>query len=149
LHDIKAETRDLQQHADVRLAWTPLPNLPPLYSDPAKIKVVLKNLIGNAIKFTAQGVIIVSARAAGDGIEINVRDTGPGIARELLPVIFEPFRQAIGDHHGGVGLGLYIVRRLLTELGGSVEVESVLGEGSTFRVWLPLRASATRHVSGA
>lgn len=141
LGDVDAETRELQlQRAPaVEVRWHPLPALRPLYSDPAKLKVVLKNLLGNAAKFTEQGIIAISAAPAGDGVEIAVRDTGAGIPRELLPVIFEPFRQAGGHHHGGVGLGLYIVQRLMAELGGSVDVDSTPGEGSTFRIWLPLR----------
>jgi PAS domain S-box-containing protein len=148
LHELEAETRDLPHAPGVQLEWTPLPTLPPLYSDPAKIKVVLKNLIGNAIKFTAHGAIGVSAQVGNGGIEISVCDSGSGIAPELLPVIFEPFRQAVDTHHGGVGLGLYIVRRLLTELGGTVEVQSALDRGSTFRVWLPLRAPGPDRVPG-
>ena len=149
LQEIETETRDLPRHPDVRLEWHPLPSPQPLYSDPSKIKVVVKNLLGNAVKFTSRGAIAVRAQAAAGGVEIRVDDTGPGIAPELLPVIFEPFRQAAGDHQGGVGLGLYIVRRLLTELGGSIDVESVFGRGSTFRMWIPLRAPATRAWSQA
>jgi PAS domain S-box-containing protein len=146
LDEIQAETRDLRHHPDVRIEFTLSPDLAPVYSDPSKIKVVMKNLLGNAIKFTVDGAITVCARPAADGIEISVRDTGVGIEPELLPVIFEPFRQAGGDHHGGVGLGLYIVRRLLVELGGTVDVDSTVGRGSTFRVWLPLH---TRTSGGA
>jgi signal transduction histidine kinase len=141
LDELEAETRDLNRKPGVRLAWEPPPALPPLYSDPAKMKVVLKNLIGNAVKFTDTGIIMVRAAAARDGVEICVLDTGSGIADEHLALIFEPFRQADGSHRGGVGLGLYIVRRLLDELGGSVEVESALGHGSTFRVWVPLQVT--------
>jgi PAS domain S-box-containing protein len=139
LREIEAETRDLQRKPAVQLDWPPVPPLPPVYSDPSKIKVVLKNLVGNAVKFTHRGAITVSAQAVRAGVEVSVSDTGAGIAPDFLAVIFEPFRQPIGNHQGGVGLGLYIVRRLLTELGGSVDVESTLGSGATFRVWLPQR----------
>jgi PAS domain S-box-containing protein len=144
LREIDGETRELQLQRDgaVRVVWPTVPPLPPLYSDPAKIKVVLKNLLGNAVKFTERGRIAVDVAERDHGVEIAVSDTGTGIAPELLPVIFEPFRQATAHHRGGVGLGLYIVRRLLAELGGSVEVESVPGRGSTFRVWMPLRVPA-------
>ena len=144
LQEIEAETRDLPRNPDVRLEWHPPSSPQPLYSDPSKIKVVVRNLVGNAIKFTRRGAIAVRAHAAKGGVEISVEDSGAGIAPELLPVIFEPFRQGADDHQGGVGLGLYIVRRLLAELGGSVDVESMLGRGSTFRVWVPLRAPVTR-----
>jgi signal transduction histidine kinase len=137
LRMVEAETRDLQRKPGVRIEWHPVPHTPPLFSDPAKLKVVLKNLVGNAVKFTDAGTITIETHSLDDEVEIRVRDTGPGIAPELLPVIFEPFRQASADSRGGVGLGLYIVRRLLTELGGSVAVDSLPGSGSTFRIRLP------------
>ena len=139
LCELDAETRDVQRKPGVRFEWDVVPPNATLYSDPSKIKVVLKNLLVNAAKFTDAGAVTVHARPISNGIEISVRDTGAGIAPELLSVIFEPFRQASPDHRGGVGLGLYIVRRLLGELGGSVEVESTPGTGSTFRVRLPMR----------
>jgi signal transduction histidine kinase len=144
LAELEAETRDLRREPGVEFAWHAAPNLPALTSDPAKLKVVFKNLISNAVKFTDAGGIAVRAVWRADGVEVAVADTGVGIPAELLAEIFEPFRQAIpkgGPHLGGVGLGLYIVRRLLAELGGRVEVESQLGVGSTFRVWLPLHAA--------
>ena len=99
----------------------------------------MKNLIGNAAKFTDAGAISVRATARDQGVEVAVSDTGIGIDAALLPEIFEPFRQVGGaaQHHGGVGLGLYIVRRLLDELGGTVEVESDPARGSVFRVFIP------------
>jgi signal transduction histidine kinase len=140
LGELDVETRELHSKPGVRFDWEPVPALPPLYSDAGKVKVILKNLIGNAMKFTDVGTITVRAAPARDGIEICVQDTGSGIAGEHLTFIFEPFRQAAGSHRGGVGLGLYIVRRLLEELGGSVAVDSAPGRGSTFRIWIPLRA---------
>ena len=146
LAELDAETRELQlQRApSVRVEWPPAAPLPTLYSDAAKLKVVLKNLLGNAVKFTERGVISIRATAADQGVEIAVCDTGAGIPSELLGVIFEPFRQGTDHHRGGVGLGLYIVRRLITELGGSVDVDSTPGHGSTFRIFVPLRAPHSR-----
>jgi PAS domain S-box-containing protein len=141
LRELDIETRELQRKPGVSVEWHPLPPLPPLYSDPSKIKVVLKNLVGNAVKFTDAGAITVSVRPSTDGVEVCVHDTGVGIPDDLLPVIFEPFRQAADSHHGGVGLGLYIVRRLLGELGGSVDVASTPGRGSTFSVRIPRRTA--------
>ena len=112
----------------------------PLYTDPGKLKVVIKNLIGNATKFTEKGSITVNAYGCGSGIEIDVIDTGVGIPADELPIIFEPFRQlesAKTRRFGGTGLGLHIVKRLLELLGGRITVESEVGHGSTFRVWMP------------
>ena len=83
----------------------------------------------------------VQVRARGPGVEIAVADTGTGIAPEAVPVIFEPFGQGeklLTRRHSGVGLGLYVVRRMLELLGGTITVASTVGQGSTFRVWIPL-----------
>jgi signal transduction histidine kinase len=140
ISELDAEISGLRVKANVDFAWYVAPELAELHSDPVKLKVVLKNLIGNAIKFTDAGSVVVRLRGRDGGVEITVADTGAGIAREMLPVIFEPFRQGEASEtrqHGGVGLGLYIVRRLLDILGGTIEVESTVGQGSTFRVWIP------------
>jgi signal transduction histidine kinase len=125
----------------VRFVWDSLPTLPPLRTDAPKLKVILKNLIGNAAKFTDRGSVRIGATASRTGVDLYVQDTGIGIDPTAQAIIFDAFRQVdnpLTRRHGGVGLGLYIVRRLAGELGGTVEVESTLGEGSTFRVLLPL-----------
>ena len=100
--------------------------------------MVVKNLIGNAVKFTKAGSITVAAHNHDGGVEISVADTGVGISQEALELIFEPFHQVDNSGQwGGTGLGLYIVKRLLEMLGGTVRVESAVGRGSTFRVWVP------------
>lgn len=141
LREVEKETVSVALHPGVRLQWEIRDDLPRLRSDPGKLKVVLKNLIGNAAKFTERGAVRVTAVPEEGAVAIEVADSGPGIPDEVLPVIFDAFRQADGSatrRHGGVGLGLYIVRRLLTLLGGTVEVESAVGHGSTFRVRVPL-----------
>ncbi|HVM94935.1 MAG TPA: ATP-binding protein, partial [Candidatus Acidoferrales bacterium] len=141
LNEVHDENITLWQQAGRTLALHIPAALPTLRTDRTKLKVVLKNLIGNAAKFTPHGRIDVDVKARADGVEITVADTGVGIAADVLPVIFEPFRQghAPGSHnHGGVGLGLYIVRRLLDMIDGAIEVESIVDKGSTFRVWVPL-----------
>ena len=140
------ETSVVCEKPDVSLRFEVPADLPHIWTDPAKLKMVLKNLILNAEKFTHKGSVTVSARPTPGGVEISVRDTGIGIAPESLSVIFEPFRQAdaaLSRRFGGVGLGLYIVRRLLELLGGSIEVQSELGHGSTFRIALPAAGPRT------
>lgn len=126
----------------VRFEWSVADGLPPLLTDALKLRMILKNLIDNARKYTEHGRIALDARPAGEGVELAVSDTGQGIPAEHLSRIFEPFRQiGGGPAASGVGLGLFLVRRLAEALGGRVEVESRLEAGSTFRVWLPLRAT--------
>jgi len=116
--------------------------LPAVAGDPLRLRQVLLNLAGNAVKFTEAGEVRVSARAAGDGVEVAVADTGIGIAAEALPGIFDEFRQADADtnrRYGGSGLGLAISKRL-AELHGGISVESEPDVGSTFTVRLPFEA---------
>lgn len=117
-------------------------DVPTLHTDTAKLRTILRNLLENAIKYTPEGEVSIDARfdPASDRVEIRVTDTGIGIAADDLAHIFEAFRQGPDQaRHGGsgVGLGLYIVRRLVTLLGGDVAVESQPGKGSTFLLRLP------------
>lgn len=144
LQELKAETQDLRAKTNVRFTWQVAYPLPLVSTDPLKLKIILKNLIGNAVKFTPQGSVTVEAQTKGGGVEIRVADTGIGIAPEALSLIFEPFRQvssAPSQGQGGVGLGLYIVHRMLELLGGTISVDSTVGCGSTFRVWIPFERS--------
>jgi signal transduction histidine kinase len=122
-------------------------DLPPMYTDPNMAKVVLNNLVDNALKFTERGRVAITAQRSGQGIAFAVSDTGIGIPAAALSDIFECFRQvdaSMTRPYGGVGLGLYIVRRMVAELGGQVTVQSEVDRGSTFRVWLPLDATTAR-----
>ena len=122
-------------------------NLPKqMVSDESRVRQVVMNLVSNAVKFTDQGEVVLSARSGGSGtVEIEVRDTGPGISPEDLPKIFDQFRQLDGRttrKAGGTGLGLSIVKKLVELLGGSLDVRSQVGQGSTFLVRLPAQAEA-------
>jgi signal transduction histidine kinase len=116
-------------------------------TDGDKLRQVLLNLVGNAVKYTARGRIELEVRSSStEGILIIVRDTGRGIASQHIEQIFEPFWQVERSQRtegGGTGLGLSVVRRMVDLLGGDIRVESVLGEGSTFTVRLPGRAART------
>jgi PAS domain S-box-containing protein len=140
LYEIQTETQGLQEQSHLAFVWQVDSALPSLRTDPGKLKIVIKNLISNAVKFTEAGFIRVHACSRDGGVEIRVADTGMGIPQEALAFIFDPFRQVEGSRskrYGGTGLGLYIVKRLLDLLGGTVMVESEVGRGSTFRVWAP------------
>jgi signal transduction histidine kinase/FixJ family two-component response regulator len=140
LDEIDDESIGLHRKPQLTLARLVAPALPQLTTDPVKLKVIVRNLLDNAVKFTDQGGITLRAAPSGEGVEIAVSDTGIGIEAAVLPVVFEAFRQgdsSMTRQHGGIGLGLSVARRLTELLGGSLTVESEIGRGSTFRVWLP------------
>ncbi len=143
LAEIAGDLQAVRERSGLELTWQMAGRLPVLHTDPTKLKVILKNLIANALKFTDAGCVSVSAATTSAGVEFSVTDTGIGIPREAQPFIFEAFRQgdsSMTRRHGGVGLGLYIVRRLVDVLGGAIAFETEVGRGSTFRVALPLKA---------
>lgn len=113
--------------------------LPPLFVDPVQIERVLANLLGNAIKFTPAGrTVDLTARPVPGAVEIVVRDHGPGIAPDELPLVAEPhYRGRGGRTFDGAGLGLFIVRAVVAAHGGTLDIDSRLGEGTTVTVTLP------------
>lgn len=118
--------------------------------DPARIQQVVGNLLANALSFTGQGGRIrVSLHSRQTRVEVSVTDTGEGIAPEVLPRIFERFRQAdpLGSRpHGGLGLGLAVAKQLVELHGGAITASSPgKGKGATFTFWLPLRLAGTEH----
>lgn len=127
----------------IALAWEASDTATRMRSDRGKLEMILRNLIHNALKYTEQGSVIVSARTDGERqrVDFVVADTGQGIHSEDLQGIFEMFRQGSNGgppRGGGVGLGLYIVKQLTHALGGEIRVDSRLGAGSRFTVSLPL-----------
>jgi signal transduction histidine kinase len=116
--------------------------LPPALVDASRLEQVLANLLRNAIRYTPPGGIVAVVAAAGEGdtIRIEVRDTGAGIPPEELPHIWERFyrgEQAQSEEYRGAGLGLALVRELTEAMGGTVAVESEVGQGSCFTLWFP------------
>ncbi|MBC6432054.1 HAMP domain-containing histidine kinase [Nostoc sp. HG1] len=115
--------------------------LPSVLADIDRTEQVLVNLLGNAVRYTNEGSITIRAGTEASLLWIAVMDTGIGIAPENLPHVFERFwraDQSRDRHSGGTGIGLTISRRLIELQGGQIQVESVLGVGSTFRFFLPL-----------
>ena len=117
-------------------------DVPTVMIDGHRFRQVLFNLIGNAVKFTREGSVTVSASYVGEALDVSVSDTGCGIASDMLTHILDPFVQVqdpthAADRAGGTGLGLSICKRLVDAMGGELYVESELGKGSTFRAHIP------------
>ena len=111
-----------------------------VYTDRNKLRQILLNLLGNAVKFTHTGSVTLRASGEDPTVTFSVIDTGIGIAPDHLAQIFEAFKQLESSdsrEHQGTGLGLAISNRYAALLGGAIEVESTLGQGSTFTVKLP------------
>lgn len=107
--------------------------------DGMRVRQIVMNLVGNALRFTDEGYIAIGLRPDGDGVLISVQDTGTGIGPDEQAEIFEAFRQGKDRTQGGTGLGLSICKRLAEGMGGRISVTSEVGEGATFEVRLPLR----------
>jgi signal transduction histidine kinase len=144
LHDA---LRQQPRGAGVALRWDVIVGDKCVRSDTTKLKIIVKNLVGNALKFTQSGEVSLQANydVHAARLHLSVADTGAGIPADDLAHIFDMFRQAgSGQHFGGVGLGLYIVKRFVEQLGGEVSVASTPGEGSMFTVSIPA-SLATRE----
>ena len=129
--------------ADKKLAFKLelAPELPPGHGDGRRLTQVLINLVGNAIKFTDAGEVVIKATAADGSFRLSVRDTGPGISATDQAKLFQEFQQAdnaITKKKGGTGLGLAISKRIIEMHGGKIWVESQPGQGSTFAFKLPV-----------
>jgi PAS domain S-box-containing protein len=117
----------------------------PRLGDSHRVQQILHNLVGNAIKFTEGGAVAIDVDGDATGVEITVRDTGPGMTPEQARRVFEEFSQADNSttrRFGGTGLGLAIVKGLVGAMGGTVTLETAPGAGAVFRVALPLPCAA-------
>jgi PAS domain S-box-containing protein len=142
--EVMAELEPIVKRSNLDVEARIPAQLPPLRTDRQKVKQILVNLLSNALKFTHKGSVTITAsyRTADRMIRIAVADTGIGIPQEAQAKVFEDFRQLDSSPargYGGTGLGLSICRRLAAMLGGSIELKSVGGKGSTFTLVVPAR----------
>jgi signal transduction histidine kinase/ActR/RegA family two-component response regulator len=150
VHDALQVVQPLAEAKGVRVRVDVMPGIDGVYGDAARLQQVVWNLLSNAVKFTTTGgTVQIAVRQVRETIELTIADSGQGIAREFLPMIFEPFRQADSSStraHPGLGLGLAIVRSLVEAHNGQITADSPgQGQGATFVVRLPsvmLRAAA-------
>lgn len=130
----------LEDRSNLHFTWRDAQERITLKTDRLKLKIILRNLIQNAIKFTPCGEVSVETAPHGEGVEFTVKDTGVGIPSESKLDIFQMFQQGsntMARPVSGMGLGLYVARRFTDLLGGRLSVESEEGQGSTFRLWAP------------
>jgi CheY-like chemotaxis protein len=145
VEDCLSLTCGLAKQKQLSLRCVVAPEIPArIMADEARLRQVLLNLLNNAVKFTPSGSVVLSVEPspAAGRMTISVSDTGIGIAPDRIPHLFQDFMQVDGSisrHYGGTGLGLSISRRLVALMGGEVGVSSVVGQGSTFHVELPIQ----------
>ncbi|WP_306215639.1 ATP-binding protein [Actinoplanes sp. RD1] len=153
LENVVEPLQHLVRRKGVLLLAAPAPDLPAsLVGDADRLRQVLSAVVGNAVKFTEDGEVVVTAAGEGPDYVITVSDTGPGIAADDLERIFAPFTQADSSaarRHEGAGLGLALASRLCERMGGTLTAESVPGEGSSFHLRLPLVAAPEQPEAAA
>jgi signal transduction histidine kinase/ActR/RegA family two-component response regulator/CHASE3 domain sensor protein len=150
VESVVASHRSLAAQKGIEFSWHDRGAPARVVLDQQRVRQILVNLVGNALKFTAQGKVELEAAGTHDELHVTVRDTGPGIPAHQHELIFEEFRQA-EEGAAGTGLGLSISRRLAKAMGGDISLESAPGQGSTFDVRLPVefRSPTTEPVSSA
>ena len=145
LDEIRRELAPLEANRPYKVRYDIQERIPPIETDWGKLKSILMNILSNAIKFTDTGEVTLSIMNRSKGeVSFVVSDTGVGIPKEQISLIFEKFRQLDGStarRHEGAGLGLTISKNLVDLIGGKIEVESKVGEGSTFKVIVPVASS--------
>jgi signal transduction histidine kinase/AmiR/NasT family two-component response regulator/HPt (histidine-containing phosphotransfer) domain-containing protein len=146
LHGVIDLLSDRAESKGISLVAELDPELPRWWrGDPTRIRQVAVNLVGNGIKFTDSGEVRLGVRAMSGGVRMTVSDTGIGIAADAIGRLFQKFEQAdaaTSRKYGGTGLGLAICKNIAAAMGGRIEVHSTLGQGSVFRVFLPLLPGA-------
>lgn len=138
--EVAAVIEPLAQQKSLGFAVERCTDAPTIPTDPDKVRQIVINLAGNAVKFTDAGEVRIAVQERDDQVVLTVSDTGPGIATQDQERLFQPFEQlqtGFTRAHGGTGLGLYLSGRLAEILGGRIEVESELGRGSVFSLVLP------------
>src|SRR5579864_516148 len=147
LYELADEMGPLARAAGLDLAAEVPPHLPPVHANAEQMRIVVRNLLDNAIKYTpAPGRVSLAAEPAGNAVRIRVADTGVGIPREELPLVFDRFYRVEGGslkRPGGSGLGLALVQGIVAAHGGTIQIESEPGQGTTCTVRLPQRAADT------
>jgi signal transduction histidine kinase len=148
IETIRAATESLAETKNLSLKTEVGKSLPISLGDEQRLTQVLLNLVGNAIKFTDAGEVLVTAKAVNGRFNVTVADTGPGIPRAEQMRIFEQFHQVDGSltkAKGGTGLGLAIAKQIVEMHGGRIWVDSTIGKGSTFQMEIPTRAELQKR----
>jgi signal transduction histidine kinase len=146
---VRSATESLAQNKKLALKTEVAKPLPIGIGDEQRLTQVLLNLVGNAIKFTDAGEVLVTAKAVSGRFNVTVIDTGPGIPPAEQTRIFEQFHQvdsSLTKPKGGIGLGLAIAKQIVEMHGGRIWVESTSGKGSTFQMQIPTRAEFRKPV---
>lgn len=150
LGTIKDDLSVLADEKGLRVHLNSPEKLPHVSSDESKLYQVFTNVLGNAIKFTPSGAIDLIITPHSNHVDVDIKDTGIGISEEVLPYIFEEFRQVDGSfsrRFDGAGLGLSIAYKTLKLIGGSIKVKSKLGEGSVFTISIPIEWSGKPSIA--
>ncbi|MEM6763509.1 MAG: ATP-binding protein [Bacteroidota bacterium] len=151
-HIVLQVSRSMVGEKDLVVSMDIAPELPAVSADEDRLQQILYNLVGNAIKFTEEGIVTVKAKQEGDKVVVSVVDTGIGISPEKQEGIFRSFEQGDGSterKYGGTGLGLSITRQLVELHGGKISVESEVGKGSTFSFYLPVTEESPQPTTSA
>jgi signal transduction histidine kinase len=144
--EVVREARVTTQDRPIEITLSGEPSI--AWADARRVRQILQNLVGNAVKFTLEGSVRVQVELAGELVRASVRDTGPGIPAEEQAAIFEEYRQTHASRQArtGAGLGLAITRRLVRMHGGTIELDSEVGRGTEFVVSLPVRPPGSQSV---